>query len=150
MVPFLRDNWLISYPAFSTLLFYLFHRTRNSGGLGVHDFFFQEKRKKGNGGKKESVSKQELLKACHQGQNVIVLAILERLEFKNFSSHGGRQYFSLLHGPATLKYILPALFWWESTHNFTIKEKNSAGYKTEIQYSSMKIKPSFNIHEMSR
>ena len=32
--------------------------------------------------KKERVSKQKLLKGCHQGQNVTVLAIQERLEFK--------------------------------------------------------------------
>ena len=43
------------------------------------------KRKKGDKGKKERVSKQKLLKGCHQGQNVIVLAILERLEFERFS-----------------------------------------------------------------
>ena len=35
--------------------------------------------------KKERVSKQKLLKGCHQGQNIIILTILERLEFKNFS-----------------------------------------------------------------
>ena len=46
----------------------------------------ETKRKKGNKGKKERLSKQKLLKGCHQGQNVTVLAILERLEFKNFSS----------------------------------------------------------------
>ena len=28
---------------------------------------------------------QKLLKGCHQGQNITVLAILECLEFKNFS-----------------------------------------------------------------
>ena len=28
---------------------------------------------------------QKLLKGCHQGQNVTVLAMLERLEFKTFS-----------------------------------------------------------------
>ena len=27
---------------------------------------------------------QKLSKGCHQGQNIIVLAILERLEFKTF------------------------------------------------------------------
>ena len=43
------------------------------------------KRKKGSKGKKEKVAKQKLLKGCPQGQNVTVLAILERLEFKNFS-----------------------------------------------------------------
>ena len=35
---------------------------------------------------KERVSKQKLSKGCHhQGQNIIVLAILEHLEFENFS-----------------------------------------------------------------
>ena len=48
--------------------------------------FCVAKRKNGNKGKKERLSKQKLLKGCHQGQNVTVLAILERLEFKNFSS----------------------------------------------------------------
>ena len=41
--------------------------------------------KKGSKGKKEKVSKQKLLKGCHQGENIIVLLILERLEFENFS-----------------------------------------------------------------
>ena len=44
--------------------------------------FFPANRKKVNKGKKGRVSKQKLLKGCHQGQNVTVLAILERLEFK--------------------------------------------------------------------
>ena len=48
--------------------------------------FLHSKEKKGKQRKKERVSKQKLLKDCHQGQNVTVLAILERLEFKNFSS----------------------------------------------------------------
>ena len=47
--------------------------------------FCEAKRKKGNKGKKERLSKQKLLKGCHQGQNVTALAILERLEFKKFS-----------------------------------------------------------------
>ena len=51
----------------------------------THTLFCVAKRKKGNKGKEESVSKQKLLKGCHQGQNVTPLAILERLEFKNFS-----------------------------------------------------------------
>ena len=45
--------------------------------------FGMAKRKKGDKGKKERVSKQKLLKGCHQGQNIIVLAILEHLEFEN-------------------------------------------------------------------
>ena len=47
-------------------------------------FFCLAKRKKRNKGKK-NVSKQKLLKDCHQFQNVTVLAILVRLEFKDFS-----------------------------------------------------------------
>ena len=44
----------------------------------------------GNKGKKgkqreKRLSKQKLLKGCHQGQSVTVSAILERLEFKIFS-----------------------------------------------------------------
>ena len=46
--------------------------------------FCVAKRKKGDKGKKGRVSKQKLLKGCHQGQNIIVLAILQRLEFENF------------------------------------------------------------------
>ena len=48
--------------------------------------FLHSKEKKRKQRKKGRVSKQKLLKDCHQGQNVTVLAILERLEFKNFSS----------------------------------------------------------------
>ena len=45
----------------------------------------QTKKKTRKKEKKERISKQKLLKSCHQGQNVTVLAILERLEFKSFS-----------------------------------------------------------------
>ena len=48
-------------------------------------FFCVAKRKKENKGKKERVSKQKLLKDYHRGQNVTVLATLQRLEFKNFT-----------------------------------------------------------------
>ena len=40
---------------------------------------------KGSNRKKERISKHRLLKGCYQGQNVTALAILERLQFKNFS-----------------------------------------------------------------
>ena len=64
--------------------------------------------------KKGRVSKQKLLKGCCQRQNVTVfLAILERPEFKTFSllaNHGGRQYFSVFHGPYPWKSTLPALY----------------------------------------
>ena len=56
------------------------------GGLAmVPQLFCVAKRKKGDKGEKDKISKQELLKGCHQDQNIIVLAILERLEFENFS-----------------------------------------------------------------
>ena len=56
------------------------------------------------------------MKGCHQGQNVTVLANLECLGFKKFFllvNHGGRQYFSVFHGPSTLKTISPALIYAE-------------------------------------
>ena len=43
------------------------------------------KGKKGSKEKKERVPKWKLLKGCHQGQNVAVLAILELMEFKKCS-----------------------------------------------------------------
>lgn len=43
------------------------------------------KKKEEKKGKEESVSKQDLFKGCYQGQIVAVLAILERIQFKNFS-----------------------------------------------------------------
>ena len=51
-------------------------------------------------GKKERFLRQKLLKGFHKGENVTVLAILERLEFKNFS---------VFHGSSTLKPISPTL-----------------------------------------
>ena len=70
-------------------------RAGDNGGTGevgacmppvpLPPLFCVVKRKKWNEGKKERVSKQKLLKSCHQGQNVTVLAILGRLESKNFS-----------------------------------------------------------------
>ena len=47
--------------------------------------FLRSKKKKGKQKQKETVSKQKLLKGCHQSQNVSVSAILECLEFKNIS-----------------------------------------------------------------
>ena len=46
--------------------------------------FLRSKKTNGDKGKKERVSKQKLLKGCYQGQNIIVLTILERLKFENF------------------------------------------------------------------
>ena len=67
---------------FSKLLYYgfvpitWFATAGKPGEGGLPPFFFGAKRKKGNKGKK----------ACYQGQNVTVFAILEGLEFKYFSS----------------------------------------------------------------
>ena len=63
------------------------HRGRGRGRGACHpptSLFCVAKRKKGDKGKKERISKQKLLKGCHQGQNIIVLAILECLEYENF------------------------------------------------------------------
>ena len=58
------------------------------GGVGHGPpFFWVPKRKKENKEKIERVSKQKLLKSCHQGQNVAILVILERLVFKKCSCH---------------------------------------------------------------
>ena len=54
------------------------------GGGACPPLFCTAERKKGTKGKKERVSKQKLLKGCHQGQNVTFLDILERLEFQKF------------------------------------------------------------------
>ena len=48
-------------------------------------FFCSKKKKREIKVKKEKVSRQKLLKGCHQGQIITALAILERLEFKDFS-----------------------------------------------------------------
>ena len=45
--------------------------------------FLRSKMKKGKQRKKERVSKQKILKGCHQSQDVTVLDILECLEWKN-------------------------------------------------------------------
>ena len=77
--------------------------------------FCVSKRKKRGKGKKERVSKQELLKSCHQGQYIIVLAILERLEFEKFSCWPTMVADNICQSsmvpphPPTLKSILPAL-----------------------------------------
>ena len=74
--------------SFSTFAFDNKARLATPGGDGgamAPSFFWVAKRKKGNKGKEERASKQKLLKGCHQDQNIIVLAILERLEFENFS-----------------------------------------------------------------
>ena len=46
---------------------------RNWGGRGGHSLrtFFAANRKKGNKGKKGRLSKQKLLKGCHQGQMLL-------------------------------------------------------------------------------
>ena len=69
----------------------MYHQHFRAGDTGAAEgamappLFCVAKRKKADKGKKERVSKQKLLKGCHQGQNIIVLVVLERLEFENFS-----------------------------------------------------------------
>ena len=46
-------------------------------------FFLRSKKKKGK--QREKKKDFQSRKGCHQGQNVTVLAILERQEFKNIS-----------------------------------------------------------------
>ena len=66
-----------------------FSRTGDTGGPGggvmTPPPFCVAKRKKRNKGKKQRVLKQKLLQECHQSQNVTVLVIVERAEFKIFS-----------------------------------------------------------------
>ena len=79
--------------SFKKVSFRIIQGRQHWGGRGGHAppsspspfFFCVAKRKKGDKSKKERVSKQKLLKGYHQGQNIIVLAILERLEFESFS-----------------------------------------------------------------
>ena len=70
-------------------------------GWGMPPLHFLLSNEKKGKDKKERVSKQKLLKVCHQ-------AILERLEFKNFPCRPtvvAGDTFSVLHDPSTLKFI---------------------------------------------
>ena len=83
-----------------------------AGGHGPPLFLLAKNKKKGKKEKKESVSKQTLLKGCHRGQNVIIFAILEFLEFKNFccwSTIVADIIFSVSNSFSNLKSILLAL-----------------------------------------
>ena len=73
-----------------------------------HPIFLRSKKKKGEQ-KKERISKQKLLKGCHQGQQVTVLAILERLEFKQFFSQPTTVADNTFYC-STLKSFSPALY----------------------------------------
>ena len=85
MLPVVFEEFEVAFIFFAIFSFQ--YQGRRYWGAGGHEspLFCVAKRKKGNKGKKERLSKQKLLKGCHQGQNVTVLAILERLEFKKFS-----------------------------------------------------------------
>ena len=56
---------------------------QGAGGPCPPPTFRHTKKKREAKEKKQRVSRQKLLKGCHQGQNVTV-AILEHLEFKKF------------------------------------------------------------------
>ena len=71
------------------------------GGMGHGLSTFLHSKKK----KAKEKRKEKLLRGCHQGQNVTVLAILEHLIIQKIffpANHGGRQYFSVFHGPCFL------------------------------------------------
>ena len=74
--------------------------------------FLRSKKKKGKLREKKRFSKQKLLKTCHQGQNVTVLAILECIELKKFSCRPtmvAANTFQCSMAPSTLKSISPVL-----------------------------------------
>ena len=82
---------------------------KGSGTCSPH-FFAQQKEKEKQSKKRKSL-KAKLLKDCHQSQNVTTLAILERLEFRNFPCWPimvADRYFLVFHGPSTLISISPA------------------------------------------
>ena len=58
---------------------------REGGGRVPRPPTFLSSKNKWETKKNERVSKQILFKGCYQGQNIIVLVVLERLSFKNFS-----------------------------------------------------------------
>ena len=62
-------------------------RRNGEGGAWPPHFFAQQKEKRETKTKKKGFQSRnyKLLKGCHQGQNIIILAILDRLEFENFS-----------------------------------------------------------------
>ena len=53
--------------------------------------------------------KQKKQKESPQRPNITVLAILERQKYSLSIDHDGRQYFSVFHGPSTLKSISPLM-----------------------------------------
>ena len=63
-------------------LIYDKYHHRYWGAMAPHFFANQKEKRETN--RKKDFSKQKLLKGCHQGENVSVLAFLERLEFKIF------------------------------------------------------------------
>lgn len=58
-------------------------QAQKQGRRHLRSTFLCSKMKKGKQRKKERVSKQKILKGCHQSQDVTVLDILECLEWKN-------------------------------------------------------------------
>ena len=73
----------------------------------------RSKKKKERQRQKREGFKAETIKSCHQGQNIIVLAILERLESENVSCRpimvADNTFHLVFHGSPTLKSISPAL-----------------------------------------
>ena len=89
------------------------HRHRGHG-RGAHDPFTFSRGKKKNGKqrKKRKSLKAETIKCCQQGQNVTILALPERPEFKMFflsAIYGGQQYFSVFNGPTKIHFAGPTV-----------------------------------------
>ena len=80
-------------------------------GMALLPTFWRSKKAKGKQRQKRR-NKAETIKGCHQGQNITILAILERLEFKKIflsANNGDRQCISVFHDPSTRRSISPAL-----------------------------------------
>ena len=117
-------------------------RSDNTGGPGEHvpfpiplpsfSLFCVAKRKKWNKGKEGRVPKQKLLKACHQGRNVTVLAILERLEFK--------KYFAAQPWWPTVFYSLPWSHHFENHFTSPVNDVISKRYLSWPWMSQLSIR----------
>ena len=84
--------------------------TAEEPGAWSPHIFAQQKEKEKQSKKRKSL-KAKLLKDYQKSQNVTTLAVLERLEFRNFSCWRimvADRYFWVFHGPSTLISISPA------------------------------------------
>ena len=81
--------------------------------LGAGDTFLCSKKKKGNQRKARKTFKAETIKRLSLRSKLYCLRYSRASRIQKFflwANHGGRQYFSVFHGPSTLKSISSALF----------------------------------------